>query len=263
MTGRARLPPHLHAAGLRRPAALGADRHRGGGRVRGRRRLPLGDHGVHRRVCRVAGTARRSPRLREGGWTDGSLCAASDPARGTHPAACWPGGRPRPGWSGADAARGLAAGRPRSHRRAPARHAVDRGRRRRRRTTPASSWPRSTRPTLPGLTDTSMAADVGGDPAALACLDELATGARSWPDGIPPLPPRAGSRAGAARRAGCARPWSATGWCTATCARTTCSSRPRAALGSSTGTGSRSDRRGATTWGCCRSWPTRDWTSTR
>jgi hypothetical protein len=37
------------------------------------------------------------------------------------------------------------------------------------------------------LTDTSLARDVGGDPAALACLDELASGARSWPDGIPPL----------------------------------------------------------------------------
>jgi hypothetical protein len=39
------------------------------------------------------------------------------------------------------------------------------------------------------LTDTTMAADVGGDRAALACLDELASSARSWPDGIPPLPP--------------------------------------------------------------------------
>ena len=37
------------------------------------------------------------------------------------------------------------------------------------------------------LTDTSLAADVGGDPVALACLDELASGARPWPDGIPPL----------------------------------------------------------------------------
>lgn len=40
-----------------------------------------------------------------------------------------------------------------------------------------------------GLTDASFALDVGGDAAALACLDELASGARSWPDGIPPLPP--------------------------------------------------------------------------
>lgn len=40
-----------------------------------------------------------------------------------------------------------------------------------------------------GITDSSLAVDVGGDPAALACLDELATGARSWPDGIPPLAP--------------------------------------------------------------------------
>jgi phosphotransferase family enzyme len=40
-----------------------------------------------------------------------------------------------------------------------------------------------------GVTDTSIAADIGGDPAALACLDELATGARSWPDGIPALAP--------------------------------------------------------------------------
>lgn len=39
------------------------------------------------------------------------------------------------------------------------------------------------------LTDTSLAADVGGDPTALACLDELASGARPWPSGIPPLPP--------------------------------------------------------------------------
>jgi hypothetical protein len=39
------------------------------------------------------------------------------------------------------------------------------------------------------LTDSSLAADVGADPMALACLDELASGARSWPDGIPPLTP--------------------------------------------------------------------------
>ena len=37
------------------------------------------------------------------------------------------------------------------------------------------------------LTGSSLALDVGGDTAALACLDELARGARSWPDGIPPL----------------------------------------------------------------------------
>lgn len=49
------------------------------------------------------------------------------------------------------------------------------------------------------LTDASLAADVGGDPAALACLDELAQGARSWPDGIPPLSPR---RAGELARLG-------------------------------------------------------------
>ena len=40
------------------------------------------------------------------------------------------------------------------------------------------------------LTASSLAVDVGGDPAALACLDELARGARSWPDGIPALSPR-------------------------------------------------------------------------
>jgi hypothetical protein len=40
------------------------------------------------------------------------------------------------------------------------------------------------------LTTSSLAVDVGGDTAALACLDELARGARSWPDGIPPLSPR-------------------------------------------------------------------------
>ena len=39
-----------------------------------------------------------------------------------------------------------------------------------------------------GVTDASLAQDVGGDPAALARLDELASGVRSWPDGIPPLP---------------------------------------------------------------------------
>lgn len=39
-----------------------------------------------------------------------------------------------------------------------------------------------------GLTDTSLSVDVGGDPAALACLDELASGTRAWPDGIPALP---------------------------------------------------------------------------
>jgi hypothetical protein len=37
------------------------------------------------------------------------------------------------------------------------------------------------------MTDTSLAADVGADPVALACLDELGTGARPWPDGIPAL----------------------------------------------------------------------------
>ncbi|TPG19557.1 aminoglycoside phosphotransferase [Pedococcus bigeumensis] len=40
------------------------------------------------------------------------------------------------------------------------------------------------------LTTSSLAVDVGGDTAALACLDELARGTRSWPDGIPALPPR-------------------------------------------------------------------------
>jgi hypothetical protein len=40
------------------------------------------------------------------------------------------------------------------------------------------------------LTDDSLAVDVGGNPAALASLDELAQGTRSWPDGIPPLSPR-------------------------------------------------------------------------
>jgi hypothetical protein len=39
------------------------------------------------------------------------------------------------------------------------------------------------------LTDASMAVEVGGDTAALACLDELARGARSWPNGIPALSP--------------------------------------------------------------------------
>ena len=38
------------------------------------------------------------------------------------------------------------------------------------------------------LTPTSLVQEVGGDAAALACLDELAHGARPWPDGIPPLP---------------------------------------------------------------------------
>jgi hypothetical protein len=38
-----------------------------------------------------------------------------------------------------------------------------------------------------GLTDASLADDVGGDEAALRCLDELVAGARPWPDGIPPL----------------------------------------------------------------------------
>jgi hypothetical protein len=37
------------------------------------------------------------------------------------------------------------------------------------------------------LTETFLAEDVGRDTAALACLDELASGARPWPDGIPPL----------------------------------------------------------------------------
>lgn len=39
------------------------------------------------------------------------------------------------------------------------------------------------------LTTSSLALEVGRDTAALACLDELALGARSWPDGIRPLPP--------------------------------------------------------------------------
>jgi hypothetical protein len=39
------------------------------------------------------------------------------------------------------------------------------------------------------VTDASLADDVGGDLVALTCLDELSRGARSWPDGIPPLPP--------------------------------------------------------------------------
>lgn len=43
-------------------------------------------------------------------------------------------------------------------------------------------------PVVAGVTDASLAVDVGADAASLACLDELASGARSWPDGIPPLP---------------------------------------------------------------------------
>lgn len=39
------------------------------------------------------------------------------------------------------------------------------------------------------LTDDSLADSVGADPAALACLAELASGERPWPDGIPPLTP--------------------------------------------------------------------------
>ena len=39
------------------------------------------------------------------------------------------------------------------------------------------------------VTGASLAVDVGGDTAALACLDELAAGARPWPDGIPALSP--------------------------------------------------------------------------
>ncbi|SDP12515.1 Phosphotransferase enzyme family protein [Pedococcus dokdonensis] len=41
------------------------------------------------------------------------------------------------------------------------------------------------------LTETSLAVEVGADPAALGCLDELANGARAWPHGIPPLSPQA------------------------------------------------------------------------
>ena len=53
-----------------------------------------------------------------------------------------------------------------------------------------------------GLTDASLALDVGGDAASLACLDDLANGARSWPDGIPPLPSeRAAEVAGLGRLA--------------------------------------------------------------
>ena len=39
------------------------------------------------------------------------------------------------------------------------------------------------------VTEASLGVDVGGDPGALTCLEELATSARSWPDGIPPLSP--------------------------------------------------------------------------
>lgn len=39
-----------------------------------------------------------------------------------------------------------------------------------------------------GLTDTSLAVDVGDDAEALATLDDLATGRRGWPRGLPPLP---------------------------------------------------------------------------
>lgn len=39
------------------------------------------------------------------------------------------------------------------------------------------------------LTDSGLALDLGADPAALACLDDLAGGSRTWPDGIPPLSP--------------------------------------------------------------------------
>jgi phosphotransferase family enzyme len=39
------------------------------------------------------------------------------------------------------------------------------------------------------LTDTSLAVAVGADPAAQAALDDLASGARAWPAGIPPLAP--------------------------------------------------------------------------
>ncbi len=38
------------------------------------------------------------------------------------------------------------------------------------------------------VTEASLAVEVGADQAALTCLEELASGARSWPDGIPPLP---------------------------------------------------------------------------
>ena len=52
------------------------------------------------------------------------------------------------------------------------------------------------------VTDASLAVDVGGDTAALACLDELARGARPWPDGIPALSPAwAGELAGLGRLA--------------------------------------------------------------
>lgn len=39
------------------------------------------------------------------------------------------------------------------------------------------------------VTDGTLAVDLGADPTALGCLDELASGARSWPHGIPPLAP--------------------------------------------------------------------------
>ncbi|GAB3447504.1 hypothetical protein GCM10027517_31430 [Phycicoccus ginsengisoli] len=37
-----------------------------------------------------------------------------------------------------------------------------------------------------GITDTTIAADLGGDQAALTCLDELASGTRPWPPGTLP-----------------------------------------------------------------------------
>lgn len=40
------------------------------------------------------------------------------------------------------------------------------------------------------VTGLTLAAEVGGDPAALLALDELASGARTWPTGIPPVPVR-------------------------------------------------------------------------
>ncbi|MDR6861703.1 phosphotransferase [Phycicoccus sp. 3266] len=40
------------------------------------------------------------------------------------------------------------------------------------------------------LTDSTVAEEVGGDEVALTCLDDLATGARPWPDGSPRLSPQ-------------------------------------------------------------------------
>ena len=204
MTRGARLPPHVDAARVRRPAALRAGRHRGRGRVGCRGRLPLGDHGLHRGVCRVAGTARRSPRVREGGRADGSLCAASDSARGARSWQVLAGGRRRRAWSGRARPRtGSCSSSKRSTATCPG--CPGRSPTPTPRTPPASSWPRSTRLA-------SRASPTPPWPATWAVTRPRWPASRSsraarGPGRTAYLPAaRAGARAGAARRAGRAGP---------------------------------------------------------